>query len=157
MTQEQMLPPLPVLYAWSDRDEREKSFGHYMDLVKDYEAQVTKHTESAFGGWEELPPRQKLAIFMANEPVLEWVTRPAIDGPNTPAARQAVAQQILLTMGITDPSLLTPEQMQQIGQMVEQSPEVIATRLSMLQLDGRATADLLAEYGRLQKEYGRRA
>lgn len=148
------LPPLPSLYMWSDDDEREESFRIYLEKAEEYETEVTEHTEDVFGGLWKMPPRQRLAFYLANEPVIEWVSRKVIDGPQTAQARQMVAQEILASMGIADPATVLPEVMQQIAGMVEQDPRVVESKLSMLDLDPREVAKMLKDYADIQRRYG---
>lgn len=145
------MPPQPQFYAWSDDDERDESFSMYMEKANEYRVEVTDHTEDTFGGYWKLPPRQRFAICQANEPVLEWITRKAVDGPTTPQVRQQVAMEIL--QGV-DPSQLPPEALQQLGMLVEQDPRVIESRLSMYDLDREECAKMMRDYAELQQRYG---
>lgn len=147
------LPPLPNLYMWADEKERQESFRIYLEKSTEYEDEVTEHTEDTFGGFWSLPPRQRAAIYMANEPFEEWVNRKVIDGPRTAEMRQMVMQEAVEAMGI-DPNTLPPEAMQQLAQMAEADPRVAESKLSMFDLDPREVGKMAADWAKIQKQHG---
>ena len=85
--------PQPQFYMWGDDDERNESFRLYLEKSIEYEDQVRDHTEETFGGYWNLPPRQRWAICNANEPVVAWMTDKRVPGPMTEQVKQQVAME----------------------------------------------------------------